>query len=297
MIGKITNNVNKVFRSLYFFTGFMYDIGLIKLFPRSETMNFVEELKWRGMIQDMTPGTEERLLKNATAAYVGYDPTAPSLHVGNLATIMLLVHFQRAGHKPIALVGGATGMIGDPSGRSEERQLLSVEVLRFNQEKIRAQLEKFLDFDQTPNPAEIVNNFDWFKDVSFLDFLRDVGKHLTLNYMMAKESVQSRLEKGISFTEFSYQLLQAYDFYWLNQNKDCILQMGGSDQWGNITSGTELIRRKASGEAYALTCPLLTRSDGSKFGKSEGQNIWLSPDMTSPINFINTGSTAQMKTR
>ena len=248
-------------------------------------MNFVSELKWRGMIQDIMPGTEEQLLKGMGVAYIGFDPTAPSLHVGNLATIMLLVHFQLCGHKPIALVGGATGMIGDPSGRSEERRLLSVEEIRFNQEKIKVQLEKFLDFEKSKNKAEMVNNYDWFKGVEFLEFLREVGKHLSINYMMAKDSVKQRLEKGLSFTEFSYQLLQAYDFYWLYKNKDCSLQMGGSDQWGNITSGTELIRRKDSGEAFALTCPLITQSDGSKFGKSEGENVWLSPGMTSPYRF------------
>ena len=248
-------------------------------------MGFVSELEWRGMIQDIMPGTEEKLSKGMGVAYIGFDPTAASLHVGNLAAIMLLVHFQHSGHKPIALVGGATGMIGDPSGRSEERRLLSVEELRYNQKKIKVQLEKFLDFEKGENAAEIVNNYDWFKGVEFLDFLRDVGKHLTINYMMAKESVKQRLDKGLSFTEFSYQLLQAYDFYWLYKNKNCILQMGGSDQWGNITTGTELIRRKAAGEAFALTCPLITKSDGSKFGKSEGENVWLAADMTSPYKF------------
>jgi tyrosyl-tRNA synthetase len=248
-------------------------------------MNFITELKWRGMIHDIMPGTEERLHQAMATGYVGYDPTAPSLHIGSLAPIMMQVHFQLAGHKPIVLIGGATGMVGDPSGRSEERPLLPIEEIRHNQRLIRAQLEKFLDFDRGKNSAEVVNNYDWFKGIEFLPFLRDVGKHLTINYMLAKESVRQRLEKGISFTEFSYQLLQAYDFYWLYEHKNCILQMGGSDQWGNITAGTELIRRKASGEAYALTCPLITRSDGSKFGKSEGENIWLSADMTSPYKF------------
>lgn len=248
-------------------------------------MNFVQELKWRNLIHDIMPGTEEKLNQGMAAGYIGYDPTAPSLHIGSLAPIMMQVLFQKAGHKPIVLIGGATGMVGDPSGRSEERPLLPIEEIRFNQEQIKKQLEKFLDFGKGKNAAEMVNNFDWFRGVEFLDFLRDIGKHLTINYMMAKESVKQRLDKGISFTEFSYQLLQAYDFYWLYRNKNCILQMGGSDQWGNITAGTELIRRKASGEAFALTCPLITRSDGSKFGKSEGENIWLSGEMTSPYKF------------
>jgi len=247
-------------------------------------MNFVEELRWRGMIKDIMPGTETMLAGGKVAGYVGYDPTAPSLHLGHLVPIMMQVHFQRHGHRPIALVGGATGMIGDPSGRCEERNLLPPDVLRHNQEEIKKQLERFLDFSGA-NPAEMVNNHDWFRGVEFLDFLRDVGKHLTINYMLAKDSVQMRLEKGLSFTEFSYQLLQAYDFYWLYQNRDCRLQMGGSDQWGNITAGAELIRRKAGGEAFALTCPLITRSDGSKFGKSEGENIWLAADRTSPYKF------------
>jgi tyrosyl-tRNA synthetase len=248
-------------------------------------MNFVKELTWRNLIHDVMPGTEERLNRGMASGYIGYDPTAPSLHIGSLAPIMMQALFQKAGHKPIVLIGGATGMVGDPSGRSEERPLLPIDEIRYNQDQIRKQLEKFLDFRQGKNAAEMVDNYDWFRGMEFLDFLRDVGKHLTINYMMAKESVKQRLDKGISFTEFSYQLLQAYDFYWLYQNKNCILQMGGSDQWGNITAGTELIRRKASGEAFALTCPLITRSDGSKFGKSEGENIWLSPDMTSPYKF------------
>jgi tyrosyl-tRNA synthetase len=260
-------------------------------------MNFIEELRWRGMLNDMTPGTEEQLSKEMTAGYIGFDPTAPSLHIGNLATIMLLVHFQRAGHKPFALVGGATGMIGDPSGKSAERDFLSEETLRANQEGIRKQLEHFLDFGSGANAAEMVNNYDWFKDFSFLGFLREAGKHLTVNYMMAKDSVKKRLETGISFTEFSYQLLQGYDFYWLYKNKGVRLQMGGSDQWGNITTGTELIRRKESGEttdretqphqslAYALTTPLVTKADGTKFGKSESGNVWLDPQRTSPYQF------------
>ena len=249
-------------------------------------MNFIEELRWRGMIHDMMPGTEEQLNKEMTAAYVGIDPTADSLHIGHLVSIMMLKHFQLAGHKPIALVGGATGMIGDPSGKSEERNLLDETVLRHNQDCIREQLYKFLDFDESKiNHAEIVNNYDWMKEFSFLGFLRDVGKHLTVNYMMAKDSVKKRLETGLSFTEFSYQLVQGYDFLFLNEHKNCKLQMGGSDQWGNITTGTELIRRKNGGEAYALTCPLITKADGGKFGKTESGNIWLDPEKTSPYKF------------
>ena len=249
-------------------------------------MNFIEELRWRGMIHDMMPGTEEQLNKEMTAAYVGIDPTADSLHIGHLVSIMMLKHFQLTGHKPIALVGGATGMIGDPSGKSEERNLLDETVLRHNQDCIREQLYKFLDFDESKiNHAEIVNNYDWMKEFSFLGFLRDVGKHLTVNYMMAKDSVKKRLETGLSFTEFSYQLVQGYDFLFLNEHKNCKLQMGGSDQWGNITTGTELIRRKNGGEAYALTCPLITKADGGKFGKTESGNIWLDPEKTSPYKF------------
>ena len=247
--------------------------------------NFVEELKWRGMIHDIMPGTEAQLLKEPTAGYVGFDPTAASLTIGNLVTVMMLVHFQQAGHKPIALVGGATGMIGDPSGKSEERKLLSEETLAFNIAGQKKQLEKFLDFNAGVNSAEIVNNYDWFKDIGFIGFLRDVGKHLTVNYMMAKDSVKKRLETGISFTEFSYQLLQGYDYKHLYQHKQCKLQMGGSDQWGNITAGTELVRRMEGGEAFALTCPLLTKADGTKFGKSEGNNVWLDPKLTSPYKF------------
>ena len=251
-------------------------------------MNFIEELRWRGMLNDMTPGTEEQLQKEQTAGYIGFDPTAASLHIGNLATIMLLVHLQRAGHKPFALVGGATGMIGDPSGKAAEREFLSEETLRQNQEGIRQQLTKFLDFDSSANSAEMVNNYDWFREISFLGFLREAGKHITVNYMMAKDSVKKRLETGISFTEFSYQLLQGYDFYWLYKNRNVRLQMGGSDQWGNITTGTELIRRKEGREeyqAFALTTPLVTKADGTKFGKSESGNVWLDPAMTSPYQF------------
>ncbi|MFZ4401342.1 MAG: tyrosine--tRNA ligase [Bacteroidales bacterium] len=249
-------------------------------------MNFIEELKWRGMIHDMMPGTEEQLTKEMTTAYVGIDPTADSLHIGHLVSIMMLKHFQKAGHKPLALVGGATGMIGDPSGKSEERNLLDENILHHNQECIKKQLLKFLDFDNSkPNNAEIVNNYDWMKEFSFLDFLRVVGKHLTVNYMMAKDSVKKRLETGLSFTEFTYQLVQGYDFLWLNEHKNCKLQMGGSDQWGNITTGTELIRRKNGGEAFALTCPLITKADGGKFGKTETGNIWLDPEKTSPYKF------------
>ena len=250
-------------------------------------MNFIEELRWRGMIHDIMPGAEEQLAKEMTIGYIGYDPTSDSLHIGNLATIMMLVHFQKAGHKPIALVGGATGMVGDPSGKSEERNLLDEKTLRDNQHAIQKQLQNFLDFDCGMNSAEMVNNYDWTRNFSFLSFLREVGKHLTVNYMMAKDSVKKRMESGsgISFTEFSYQLVQGYDFCWLYENKNCKLQMGGSDQWGNIVTGTELIRRKLSGEAYALTCPLITKADGGKFGKTEEGNIWLDPKRTSPYKF------------
>ena len=249
-------------------------------------MSFVDELRWRGMIHDVTPGTAEQLEKEMTTAYVGIDPTADSLHIGHLVSIMMLKHLQLAGHKPLALVGGATGMIGDPSGKSEERNLLSEELLRHNQDCIKEQLLKFLDFDTSkPNHAEIVNNYDWMKEFSFLRFLREVGKHLTVNYMMAKDSVQKRLETGLSFTEFTYQLVQGYDFLHLYENKNCKIQMGGSDQWGNILTGTELIRRKAGGEAFAVTCPLITKADGGKFGKTEKGNIWLDPEKTSPYAF------------
>lgn len=251
-------------------------------------MNLIEELRWRGMLQDIMPGTEEQLLKEMTSAYVGFDPTADSLHIGSLVPILLLVHLQRAGHKPYALVGGATGMVGDPSFKAEERKMLDLDTLAHNQKGIKAQLEKFLDFDPVkPNAAEMVNNFDWFKDISFLDFIRDVGKHITVNYMMSKDSVKRRLEgdSGMSFTEFTYQLIQGYDFYHLYTAKGVKLQMGGSDQWGNIVTGTELIRRKAGGEAFAFTCPLLKKADGSKFGKSERGNVWLDPQKTSPYLF------------
>ncbi|ALO15484.1 Tyrosine--tRNA ligase [Salinivirga cyanobacteriivorans] len=252
--------------------------------------NFVEELKWRGMIHDIMPGTEEQLAKEMTSAYVGIDPTADSLHIGHLVGVMMLKHLQRAGHKPIALVGGATGMIGDPSGKSQERNLLDEPTLRHNEEALKAQLAKFLDFE-TPseNKAELVNNYDWMKDFSFLEFIRDIGKHLTVNYMMSKDSVKKRLSaessEGMSFTEFTYQLVQGYDFMWLYKHKNCKLQMGGSDQWGNITTGTELIRRKLSGEAFAMTCPLITKADGGKFGKTEKGNIWLDENRTSPYEF------------
>ncbi|MCF6406712.1 tyrosine--tRNA ligase [Chitinophaga filiformis] len=251
-------------------------------------MNLIEELRWRGMVQDIMPGTEEQLLKEMTSAYVGFDPTADSLHIGSLVPILLLVHLQRAGHKPFALVGGATGMVGDPSFKAEERKMLDLDTLAHNQKGIKAQLEKFLDFDPAkPNAAEMVNNFDWFKDISFLDFIRDVGKHITVNYMMSKDSVKRRLEgdSGMSFTEFTYQLIQGYDFYHLYTAKNVKLQMGGSDQWGNIVTGTELVRRKANGEAFAFTCPLLKKADGSKFGKSERGNVWLDPQKTSPYLF------------
>jgi len=252
-------------------------------------MNFVEELKWRGMLHDIMPGAEEQLQKETTLAYVGIDPTADSLHIGHLVSVMMLKHFQLCGHKPIALLGGATGMIGDPSGKSQERNLLDVETLRKNQEGIKKQLVKFLNFeDNVPNAAMLVNNYDWMHKYSFLDFIRDIGKHLTVNYMMAKDSVKKRLSgegEGMSFTEFTYQLVQGYDFLFLYQTYGCKLQMGGSDQWGNITTGTELIRRKAGGEAFALTCPLITKSDGGKFGKTEKGNIWLDPEKTSPYQF------------
>ena len=251
-------------------------------------MNLIEELQWRGMIQDIIPGTSELLQKEMVSGYIGFDPTSDSLHIGSLVPILLLVHLQKAGHKPFALVGGATGMVGDPSGKSEERNLLSEEQLQFNQTGVRNQLAKFLDFTANkPNAAEMVNNYDWFKDFSFLNFIREVGKHITVNYMMSKDSVKKRLESetGMSFTEFTYQLVQGYDFYWLYQNKNCKLQMGGSDQWGNIVTGTELIRRKAGGEAFAFTCPLITKADGGKFGKTEKGNVWLDPKKTSPYQF------------
>jgi len=248
-------------------------------------IDFVEELAWRGLIHDIMPGTQEQLKKELTKAYIGFDPTADSLHIGSLVPVMLLVHFQRAGHKPIALVGGATGMVGDPSGKSAERKLLSVAEIQKNIEGQKKQLEKFLDFDCGENAAEIVNNYDWFKSFNILDFIRDVGKHISVNYMMAKESVKKRLETGMSFTEFTYQLIQGYDFYWLYKNQNVKLQMGGSDQWGNIVTGTELIRRKAGGEAFALTAPLVKKADGTKFGKSEGGNIWLDANRTSPYKF------------
>jgi len=246
--------------------------------------NFVAELQWRGMVHDVMPGTEEELNKESAAGYIGFDPTADSLHIGNMVQIMTLVHFQRCGHKPIALVGGATGMVGDPSGKSQERNLLDEETLNHNLECVKKQLEKFLDFE-SENAAEVVNNYDWFKDFNFLDFIRDVGKHISINYMLAKDSVKSRLESGLSFTEFSYQLVQGYDFYWLWKNKKVKLQLGGSDQWGNIVTGTELIRRKGQGTAFAMTTPLITKADGSKFGKSESGNVWLDAERTSPYKF------------
>lgn len=247
--------------------------------------NVIEELRWRGMIHDMMPGTEEALNKAVSGGYIGFDPTADSLHVGHLVQIMTLVHFQRAGHKPYALVGGATGMVGDPSGKSAERNLLDAETLNHNVKCVGEQLSKFLDFNDSPNGAVMVNNYDWFKDFTFLDFIRDVGKHITVNYMLAKDSVKSRLETGMSFTEFSYQLVQGYDFYHLNKNYNCIVQLGGSDQWGNIVTGTELIRRKSGGEAYAVTTPLIKKADGTKFGKTEGGSVWLDPKKTSPYAF------------
>ncbi|SEW56065.1 tyrosine--tRNA ligase [Chitinophaga arvensicola] len=251
-------------------------------------MNLIEELRWRGMLQDMMPGTDEQLQKEMTTAYIGFDPTAESLHIGSLVPILLLVHLQKAGHKPLALVGGATGMVGDPSFKAEERKMLDLDTLQKNVAGIKAQLERFLDFDPAkPNAAEMVNNFDWFQHISFLDFIRDTGKHITVNYMMAKDSVKKRIEgdNGMSFTEFTYQLIQGYDFYHLYTAKNCKLQMGGSDQWGNIVTGTELIRRKASGEAFAFTCPLIKKADGTKFGKTEQGTVWLDSRRTSPYMF------------
>jgi tyrosyl-tRNA synthetase len=248
-------------------------------------INFIQELTWRGMIHDMMPGTEEALNKQVSSGYIGFDPTADSLHVGHLVQIMTLVHFQRAGHKPYALVGGATGMVGDPSGKSKERNLLDADTLNHNVTCVKSQLEKFLDFSASANGAEMVNNYDWFKDFNFLDFIRDVGKHISVNYMLSKDSVKSRLETGMSFTEFTYQLVQGYDFYYLNKNHNCIVQLGGSDQWGNIVTGTELIRRKSGNEAYAVTTPLIKKADGTKFGKTEGGSVWLDPEKTSAYEF------------
>jgi tyrosyl-tRNA synthetase len=247
-------------------------------------MDLIEELKWRGMLHDIMPGLEEQLAKESTAGYVGFDPTADSLHIGNLVPVMLLLHWQRAGHKPVVLVGGATGMVGDPSGKTKERQLLDLDVMEHNLNSQKNQLKKFLDFEGE-NAARVVNNFDWFKDINFLEFIRDVGKHITVNYMMSKDSVKNRLEEGMSFTEFTYQLVQGYDFYHLWKNENCKVQMGGSDQWGNILTGTELIRKKGSGQAFALTAPLITKADGSKFGKSEGGNIWIDKKRTSAYKF------------
>jgi tyrosyl-tRNA synthetase len=248
-------------------------------------MNLLEELEWRGLLHQFIPGTEDQLSKEMTSGYVGFDPTADSLHIGNLVPVMLLVHLQRAGHKPIVLVGGATGMVGDPSGKDEERKLLDIETIQQNVDSQAVQLTHFLDFDCGENSAELVNNYDWFKDFTFLDFIRDAGKYITVNYMLAKDSVKNRLESGMSFTEFTYQLVQGYDFYWLWKNKNCKIQMGGSDQWGNITTGTELISRKADGKGYAITAPLLMREDGKKFGKSESGNVWLDGKKTTPYEF------------
>ncbi|MDP3358348.1 MAG: tyrosine--tRNA ligase [Lutibacter sp.] len=253
-------------------------------------MNFVEELRWRGLLHDIMPETEEYLLKNKTTGYIGFDPTADSLHIGSLVPIILLMHFQQAGHNPIALVGGATGMVGDPSGKSEERNLLDEETLAKNVAGVKGQLARFLNFDSTSeNAAQLVNNYDWMKEISLIEFVRDIGKHITVNYMMAKDSVKKRLDSdsqtGMSFTEFTYQLFQGYDFYHLYKEKDCKLQMGGSDQWGNITTGTELIRRKSQGKAYALTCKLITKADGTKFGKTAGGNVWLDANRTSPYKY------------
>ncbi len=249
------------------------------------TKDFIAELQWRGMIHDVMPGTQEQFQKEMTTAYIGFDPTADSLHIGNLVQIMVLVHLQKAGHKPVALLGGATGMVGDPSGKSKERNLLSEDILQHNLSCVKAQLEKFLDFDSGLNSAELVNNYDWFREFSFLDFIRDVGKHITVNYMMAKDSVKNRLDTGMSFTEFSYQLVQGYDFYYLYKNNNCKVQLGGSDQWGNIVTGTELIRRMDGGEAFAVTSPLVRKADGTKFGKTEEGNIWLDKEKTTPYKF------------
>ena len=248
-------------------------------------MNFIAELKWRGMIHDIMPGTKEQFEKEMTSAYIGFDPTADSLHIGSLVQIMILVHLQKCGHKPFALVGGATGMVGDPSGKSKERNLLEEENLNHNLNSVQKQLEQFLDFDCGENSAEVVNNYDWFKDFNFLDFIREVGKYMSVNYMMAKDSVKSRMETGMSFTEFSYQLVQGYDFYWLWKNKNCKVQLGGSDQWGNIVTGTELVRRKGEGKAFAVTTPLIKKADGGKFGKTESGNVWLDKAKTSPYKF------------
>lgn len=247
--------------------------------------NFIAEMQWRGMIHDIMPGTEDALNKQVRSGYIGFDPTADSLHVGHLVQVMTLVHFQRSGHKPFALVGGATGMVGDPSGKSDERNLLDSETLDHNVECVKQQLKRFLDFNDSESGAEMVNNYDWFKEMNFLDFIRDVGKHITVNYMMAKDSVKKRLETGLSFTEFSYQLVQGYDFYWLNTHKDCIVQLGGSDQWGNIVTGTELIRRKSGKEAYAVTTPLIKKADGTKFGKTASGAVWLDENRTTPYEF------------
>ncbi len=247
--------------------------------------NFIQELTWRGMIHDIMPGTEEVFNKQMTSAYIGFDPTADSLHIGSLVQIMTLVHLQQSGHKPFVLVGGATGMVGDPSGKSQERNLLSEDTLQHNLRCVEKQLRQFLNFDKGENKAEIVNNYDWFKGMGFLEFIRDVGKHITVNYMMSKDSVKNRLETGMSFTEFSYQLVQGYDFWWLYTNKNCKVQLGGSDQWGNIVTGTELIRKKSQGEAFAVTTPLIKKADGTKFGKTEGGNVWLNREKTSPYKF------------
>jgi len=282
---------NIIVLNYYFFFSHPYESVIFVVIKNIKmASNFIEVLRWRGMIHDVMPGAEAHLLEKMRSAYVGFDPTADSLHIGNLVPIMLLAHYQKCGHKPFALVGGATGMIGDPSGKSTERNFLDEKALRHNQEAIKNQLSHFLNFDNDEkNAAVLVNNYDWMKDFSFLDFIRDVGKHITVNYMMAKDSVKNRIaaesSDGMSFTEFTYQLVQGYDFLHLFETKDCTIQMGGSDQWGNITTGTELIRRVANGKGYAITCPLITKSDGSKFGKSEGGNVWLDANRTSPYKF------------
>ena len=271
--------------NLFIFIFYINRVRILLTFEKKQLMSFVQELKWRGMIHDIMPGTEEQFKKELTSAYIGFDPTADSLHIGSLVQIMILVHLQKSGHKPYALVGGATGMVGDPSGKSKERNLLNKKTLDHNLDCVKNQLENFLDFNCGQNSAVVINNYDWFNNLGFLEFIRDIGKHISINYMLAKDSVKSRLETGMSFTEFTYQLVQGYDFYWLWKNKNCKVQLGGSDQWGNIVTGTEIIRRKGNGEAFAITTPLLKKADGGKFGKTEEGNVWLDRKKTSPYKF------------
>ena len=271
--------------NLFIFIFYINRVRILLTFEKKQLMSFVQELKWRGMIHDIMPGTEEQFKKELTSAYIGFDPTADSLHIGSLVQIMILVHLQKSGHKPYALVGGATGMVGDPSGKSKERNLLNKRILDHNLDCVKNQLENFLDFNCGQNSAVVINNYDWFNNLGFLEFIRDIGKHISINYMLAKDSVKSRLETGMSFTEFTYQLVQGYDFYWLWKNKNCKVQLGGSDQWGNIVTGTEIIRRKGNGEAFAITTPLLKKADGGKFGKTEEGNVWLDRKKTSPYKF------------